>query len=87
MNGSNGTPVDVSEIDRFLGLPCTVAVPIFFAPYIRGGIGARIGIFLWQHSFCLFLCLAVVFLLLPSHPAPEGEARGKTRATPPFLPL
>ena len=46
MNRSNGTPVDVSEIDRFLGLPQTVAVPIFFATYIRGG--------LWQESafFC-----------------------------------
>ena len=35
MNRSNGTPVDVSEIERFLGLPQTVAVPIFFATYIR----------------------------------------------------
>ena len=84
MNGSNGTPADVSEIDRFLCLPCTVAVAIFFAPYIRGGVGARIGIFLWQHSFCLFLCL----LCLPATTRPSRARRrgaGKDESDPPFI--
>ena len=87
MNRSNGTPVDVSEIDRFWGLPQTVAVAIFFATYIRGGLWQESAFFCGSTHFVYFFASQWFSLLLPGHPAPEGEGRGKTRATPPFLPL
>ena len=87
MNRSNGTTGIVAEIDGFLRLPCTVAVPIFFATYIRGYLWHGLWHSLWHTHFVYFFASLVVCPPLPGHPAPEGEARGKTRATPPFLPL
>ena len=82
MNRSNGTPVDVSEIERFLGLPQTVAAPIFFATYIRGGCGKN------RHFFVATLILSISLPRsgFPASTRPsraQEERRGERRERPP----
>ena len=84
MNRSNGTPVDVSEIDRFLGLPQTVAVAIFFATYIRGGVGARIGIFCGSTHFVYFFASQWFSCYYQAIPC-QKERRGERRERPPLF--
>ncbi len=84
MNRSNGTPVDVSEIERFLGLPQTVAVPIFFATYIRGGCGKN------RHFFVAALILSISLPRsgFPATTRPSRARRrgaGKDESDPPFF--
>ena len=84
MNRSNGTPVDVSEIDRFLGLPCTVAVPIFFATYIRGGLGQESAFFCGSTHFFHFFASLVFDRHYPAIPR-QKERGGERRERPPLF--
>ncbi len=84
MNRSNGTPVDVSEIDCFLGLPCTVAVPIFFATYIRGGLGQESAFFCGSTHFFHFFASLVFARHYPAIPR-QKERGGERRERPPLF--
>ena len=84
MNRSNGTPVDVSEIERFLGLPQTVAVAIFFATYIRGGLGQESAFFCGSTHFVYFFASQWFSCYYQAIPR-QKERRGERRERPPFF--
>ncbi len=84
MNRSNGTPVDVSEIERFLGLPQTVAVPIFFATYIRGGLGQESAFFCGSTHFVYFFASQWFSCYYQAIPR-QKERGGERRERPPLF--
>ena len=84
MNRSNGTPVDVSEIDRFLGLPQTVAVAIFFATYIRWGLWQESAFFCGSTHFVYFFASQWFSCYYQAIPR-QKERGGERRERPPLF--
>ena len=83
MNRTNRT-----SVFRLSGVKAGVrALPDHRAPYIRGGMGHKSAVDLFHHSFFLLLLYQ---RCLPTTTRPDRadtEEKGKTEATPPFLPL
>ena len=84
MNRSNGTPGSVAEIDGFLCLPCTVAVPIFFATYIRGGLWQESAFFCGSTHFVYFFASQWFSCYYQGIPR-QKERRGERRERPPLF--
>ena len=83
-NRSNGTTGIVAEIDGFLRLPCTVAVPIFFATYIRGYLWHSLWHSLWHTHFVYFFASLLFDCYYQAIPR-QKERRGKDESDPPFF--
>ena len=84
MNRSNGTTGIVAEIDGFLRLPCTVAVPIFFATYIRGYLWHGLWHSLWHTHFVYFFASLLFDCYYQAIPR-QKERRGERRERPPLF--
>ena len=86
MNHNNGNPQDSAIRDGFFNTPCTMPVPIQIVPRSEGGLEQDSA--MWWNTAHFPISLPCRYLAAITRPARAAPAeKGRTGATPSFLPL